>query len=328
MRPSASVNEALDLLERGGDRVVAEGGGESVTMHDDEIVLDDDAARTLIATQFPHWAYERVRPVKSVGTVNAIFRIGERHAARFPLVGNDPEQTRLLLEAEARASAEFAHASPFPSPTPVGLGRPGAGYPLPWAVQTWIGGADATINDPAGSESFARDLAQLIAALRDADTCGRTFSGTGRGGHLHDHDNWVEECLRRSGHLLDIRPLAAMWERFRQLPRSAPDVMNHGDLIPANLLVGDGRLAGVLDCGGFGPADPALDVIVGWHLLDDQRRAVFRAELASDDLEWERSKAWAFEQALGAVWYYLNTNAIMSQMGRTTLARILAATPI
>ena len=104
--------------------------------------------------------------------------------------------------------------------------------------------------------------------------------------------------------------------------------MSHGDLIPANLLVADGRLAGVLDGGGFGPADPALDVIAGWHLLDDGPRAVFRAELASDDLEWERSKAWAFEQALGAVWYYLDTNPTMSQMGQNTLARILSTTPV
>ena len=104
--------------------------------------------------------------------------------------------------------------------------------------------------------------------------------------------------------------------------------MSHGDLIPANLLVAEGRLTGVLDCGGFGPADPALDVIAGWHLLDDGPRAVFRAELASDDLEWERSKAWAFEQAIGATWYYVDTNPMMSRMGRMTLARILANTQV
>ena len=54
---------------------------------------------------------------------------------------------------------------------------------------------------------------------------------------------------------------------------------------------------------------------------------MFRAELQSDDLEWERSKAWAFEQALGAVWYYEDTNPAMSAMGRRTLRRILADSP-
>lgn len=297
-------------------------------MHANEIVLGDDAARTLIATQFPHLALGPIRRVDSTGTVNAIFRIGEGHAARFPLLGGDPDATRLLLEAEAKASTEFAGASPFRSPTPTGLGRPGAGYPLPWAVQTWIGGTDAAVDDPRGSVAFARDLALLIGALRDADTCGRTFAGTGRGGQLDDHDEWVEACLHQSEQLLDVPRLATLWEHFIELPRTALDVMSHGDLIPANLLVADGRLTGVLDCGGFGPADPALDLVAGWHLLDDRPRTVLRAELASDDLEWERSKAWAFEQALGAVSYYLDTNPTMSRMGQNTLARILAATPV
>ena len=54
-----------------------------------------------------------------------------------------------------------------------------------------------------------------------------------------------------------------LWDYFRDLPRIAPDVMSHGDLTPLNVLVGDGRLVGVLDCGGFGPADPSLDLIAG-----------------------------------------------------------------
>lgn len=80
----------------------------------------------------------------------------------------------------------------------------------------------------------------------------------------------------------------------------------------------------MLDSGGFGPADPALEVMAGWHLLDDGPRSVFREALACDDLEWERSKAWAFEQAIGAVWYYLDTNPTMSSMGRRSLERIIA----
>jgi hypothetical protein len=32
-----------------------------------------------------------------------------------------------------------------------------------------------------------------------------------------------------------------------------------------------------------------------------------------------RGAAWAFEQALGAVWYYADSNPVMSEMGRRTL---------
>lgn len=195
-------------------------------------------------------------------------------------------------------------------------------------MQTWLEGTDAGEQDSSFSVGFARDLARLIAALRDVDTRGRTFAGDNRGGDLLDHDDWVGECLHQSRQLLDVPRLTALWQHLRQLPRTESDVMSHGDLIPANVLVADGRLVGVLDCGGFGPADPALDVIAGWHLLSNKPREIFRTALGSDDLEWERSKAWAFEQAIGVVWYYADTNPPMSRMGRQTLSRIVSATPL
>ncbi len=297
-----------------------------MTMHEREIYVSDETARELIVDQFPRWAHQPIRRVRSSGTVNAIFRIGDKVAARFPLLGTDPAGTHDLLVREAAASAEFVRHSPFPAPVPMALGVPGHGYPLPWSVQSWIPGAVATDDDPSDSEPFARDLASLIAALRAADSQGRTFTGHGRGGELTDHDAWVEECLRNSVHLVDVPRMERLWQHFRELPRTSPDVMTHGDLIPANVLVKDMRLAGVLDCGGFAAADPALDVIAGWHLLEDGPRSVFRAELGCDDLEWERSKAWAFEQAMGAVWYYVDSNPAMSGMGRRTLARIVATT--
>jgi aminoglycoside phosphotransferase (APT) family kinase protein len=101
--------------------------------------------------------------------------------------------------------------------------------------------------------------------------------------------------------------------------------MTHGDLIPGNVLVADGRLTGVLDVGGLGPADPALDLVSAWHLLEAGPREVLRAALDSGDLEWERGKAWAFEQAMGVVWYYVASNPAMSAMGRRTLDRIMRA---
>ena len=217
---------------------------------------------------------------------------------------------------------------PFPGPRPVAIGNPGAGYPLPWSVQTWLPGAVAEDGAAAGSTPFALDLAALITALRETDTAGRTFERGWRGGDLRAHDSWVRTCLERSRSLLDVPRLSTLWEHFVELPRAAADVMSHGDLTPSNVLVADARLVGVLDCGGFGPADPALDLIAAWHLLDDERRATFRSALAPDDLEWERSKAWAFEQSMGAVWYYAETNLPMHTMGRRTLERVVADTSL
>ncbi|MGD0700258.1 MAG: phosphotransferase [Trebonia sp.] len=71
-----------------------------------------------------------------------------------------------------------------------------------------------------------------------------------RGGDLPAHDEWVDLCLLRSDGLVDVTALRRIWARLRELPRDGTgDVMNHGDLMPGNVLVSDGRLAGILDVG-------------------------------------------------------------------------------
>ncbi|WP_329124815.1 aminoglycoside phosphotransferase family protein [Streptomyces sp. NBC_01465] len=294
-----------------------------MTMHDDQVDVTTEIIATLIGEQFPQWSGKAIQRVPSTGTVNAIFRIGHDLSARFPLRLADAAEALAVLEQEARASAELAQVSRFPAPEPVALGKPGAGYPMPWSVQTWLPGTVAFDADSSGSDAFAEDLAVFIAALREAGTRGRLFRGEGRGGVLAHHDDWMAKCFKESEGLLDVPRLRQVWSHFRELPRTGTDVMSHGDLIPGNVLVTGDRLSGVLDTGGFGPADPALDLVSAWHLLQQGPRAVLRRTLGCDDLEWERGKAWAFQQAMGVVWYYVASNPTMSSMGRRTLDRIL-----
>ena len=302
-------------------------------MHTGQLSVSPETVRELVDAQFPQWRDLPVESVASEGTVNAIFRIGDRLAARFPLQPGDVASTRKSLEAEAEAAHELAGRTPFRTPEPVAIGGPGSGYPLPWSVQTWLPGAVATAEDPSTSTAFAKDLAEFIHGVRAIGTHGRTFRGEGRGGELPDHDAWVETCFDRSEEILDadtldLPRLRRIWDTLRELPPSpAGPAMTHGDLIPGNVLVSHGRLTGVIDVGGLGPADPALDLVGGWHLLDAGPRQVLRTALGSDDVEWERGKAWAFEQAMGTVWYYVETNPPMSRMGHRTLQRILADEP-
>ncbi|PWI17903.1 aminoglycoside phosphotransferase [Streptomyces sp. Act143] len=294
-----------------------------MTMHDDQVDVTTQTVAALVHEQFPEWSGRTIRRLSSTGTVNAVFRIGDDLAARLPLRLAGAAETLTVLEKEAEASAELAAVSRFPVPKPVALGKPGAGYPMPWSVQTWLPGTGASDADRSGSEAFAEDLAVFIAALRGADTRGRCFSGDNRGGVLAHHDAWMAECFEESEGLLDVPRLRRLWAQFRELPRTSADVMSHGDLIPGNVLVTGGRLGGVLDTGGYGPADPALDLVGAWHLLQPGPRDVLRRALGCDDLEWERGKAWAFQQAMGLIWYYAESNPAMSSMGRRTLDRIL-----
>ena len=296
-------------------------------MHPNQLTISVESVRKLVDAQFPHWRGLPIKEFASQGTVNALFRVGERLAARFPLEPGDVGLTRRWLESEAHAARELLGRTRFRTPEPVALGEPGEGYPLPWSVQTWLPGTAATDEDPGSSVAFAHDLGEFISGVRAIGTRGRAFNGKGRGGDLRSHDVWMETCFAHSERLLDVPRLRRMWSVLRALPRGAAgDVMTHGDLIPGNVLVCDGRLAGVIDVGGLGPADPALDLVGAWHLLQAGPRQVLRDDLNCDDLEWERGKAWAFEQAMGALWYYVESNPAMSLMGRRTLQRIMADT--
>jgi aminoglycoside phosphotransferase (APT) family kinase protein len=295
-------------------------------MRANQLTVSLATVRTLVDEQFPQWRRLPIQPVASDGTVNAIFRIGDRLAARFPLEPIDASAAQRWLESEAAAAQDLAGRTRFPTPEPIGLGQPGAGYPLPWSVQTWLPGVTAIDADPSDSVTFAHDLADFIQALGVIDTRGRIFSGPGRGGLLCAHDTWMQTCFQRSEGLIDVVRLRRLWDRMRELPRGTDsDVMSHGDLMPGNVLVSGGRLAGVLDVGGLGPADPALDLVGTWHLLGAGSRRALRNDLACDDPEWERGRAWAFQQAMGLVWCYVDSNPSMSRAGCRMLGRILSA---
>jgi aminoglycoside phosphotransferase (APT) family kinase protein len=89
------------------------------------------------------------------------------------------------------------------------------------------------------------------------------------------------------------------------------------------LLVADSRLMGVLDAGGFGPADPTFDLVAAWHLLDDAREVPGGAGVRRRRVG--TGEGLAYEQALGAAWYYEETNPAMHEMGMTTLRGLLAS---
>ena len=63
-------------------------------------------------SSFPSGGACLSRAIASQGTVNAIFRIGDEFAARFPLEPRDVEATRRWLETEADAARELVGRTP------------------------------------------------------------------------------------------------------------------------------------------------------------------------------------------------------------------------
>src|ERR1700722_16068180 len=127
----------------------------AVDMHDGQLAVSPAMVRELVDGQFPGWRNLAITAVGSSGTVNAIFRIGDQLAARFPLMPGNAAAVRRRLESEAAAARELAGRTRFATPEPVTVGEPGAGYPLPWAVQTWLPRVTALDEDPAGAGGAA-----------------------------------------------------------------------------------------------------------------------------------------------------------------------------
>ena len=296
-----------------------------MTMHPDQLDITVAAVRELVADQFPQWGHLDVTPVESHGTVHALVRVGPEMVARLPLEPSDPITKRAQIAAELGAAQRLLAVSPVPTPAPVALGEPGSGYPLPWALQQWLPGHSLLVADPAArSTVFATDLAGFIDAVRSMPTEGRVFTGDGRGGLLTDQDDWITHCVEQSRGLMETDALADLWERLREIPRHEPDVWTHGDLMPGNLISDGDRLTGVIDVGQLSVADPALDLQPAWNFLTAEARTAFRAALGTGDEEWQRGRGWAFAQAMGCLWYYRETNPVMSETARHTLTALLA----
>ncbi len=232
-----------DERSRSGDRQLRPGEVRLIHNHHVEITTEQVAA--LVAEQLPSLAGLDIRRVESAGTVNAIYRIGARVAARFPLQSADPAQLRERKHLEAAAAT-----------VPPRL--PGHGK---------------------GTNPHRRTRPRLPAHVDGPDMAVRLYS--------HPH-------LRK--------PLGRPRRRPR-IPHRAPR-----------------------STGGFRATDPALDLVAAWHLLADRPRERLRSRLSCTDLQRERGKAWAFQQAIGAYWYYRATNPEMAAMGRTTLERLRADT--
>lgn len=294
-------------------------------LHADQFDITTDLARRLVAEQFPVASGLPLVPVASTGTVTAIFRCGDELAVRLPL---QPGTSAAELDQEHEASRVAAAAlAPLRVVEPVFVGEPTADYPSPWTVVRWLPGRPVTTAE--ADTRFARDLAGGVRRLRALPLDGRTRRGTGRGGLLADVDAATREWLDENAALIEATPglslpgLLELWEDALAAPADDPWTWQHGDLMPGNLLVRDGRLTAVIDWSTCDVGDPAYDLMPAWNLFEAGPREVFLSELGADEAAVLRSRGWALAQAIGGLGYYRETNPGMARLGEVTLRRIL-----
>jgi aminoglycoside phosphotransferase (APT) family kinase protein len=277
----------------------------------------------LLAAQFPHWADLPIEPVRSAGTDNAIYRLGDDMAVRLPRIHWATGQP----DKEHQWLPKLAPLLPLAIPVPLAKGTPAEGYPWHWSVCRWLEGETATLERITDLRQAATDLAQFVAALQRVDPTDGPRAGDHnlRGVPLALRDRPTRAAIAALHGVIDADAVTTTWEAALQAPEwdRAP-VWFHGDLLPGNLLVEGGRLSAVIDFGGLGVGDPACDLMIAWGLFSGESRDVFRSAVAVDDATWARGRGHALSQALIFIPYYSDTNPVGVGSARRAIQEVLA----
>ncbi|CAN5413384.1 hypothetical protein BH10ACT10_BH10ACT10_20590 [soil metagenome] len=259
--------------------------------------LDPDLVARLLRQQAPHLADLRVRRSDTSGSSNAVFRLGDTYAVRLPRA--DEYAADLVTETDW-----LPHLGPSltaPVPDIVFAGQASDVFPRPWAVVSWVPGDLPADLDAQQQRALAATLGDFLRSLHAVDTCGLT-SGAGRWGYrcgepvTDEIDSWAERAADQLSDLFDPAQVRRAWRLLRDVPAaSAPPCWVHCDVSAENILVHpDGRLAGVIDFGGLGVGDRAIDLLYAWSLLDPPGRELLRTTSGADEATWTRARAWAF----------------------------------
>jgi aminoglycoside phosphotransferase (APT) family kinase protein len=261
------------------------------------IPVDAELVSRLVAEQFPEWAGLPVRPVADGGWDNWTFHLGSGMSARMP----SASEYALAVGKEHRWLPVLAPRLPLPIPAPLAQGEPGAGYPFPWSVYSWLDGEPARPDSIADPVRFAIDLAGFLSALQSVDAADGPRPGLHnwyRGGTLRTYDGEARRALAALDGHVDTGLAAEIWTAALDAPWDGTQTWFHGDIAPGNLLLRDGNLAAVIDFGTCGAGDPACDLAIAWTLLTVHGRRAFRERLSAGEAAWARGRGWALWKTL------------------------------
>jgi aminoglycoside phosphotransferase (APT) family kinase protein len=259
----------------------------------DEVRFEQDLVRALLRDQHPDLAGLALREVAG-GWDNQQWRLGTELAVRLPRT----ERAPALLRTEQKWLPLLADRLPLPTPVPVRVGEPSPLFGHTWTITRWVEG-DPADHAPITRIDAAGTLAGFLRALHrrapsDAPVNparGIPLAGLRDGFAAAPGDGASADAARET------------WEKALAAPvwRGAP-VWLHGDLHPANVIVRDGTLSGVIDFGEMCAGDPATDLSAAWLLLPaGAARRFFDAYGDVDDATIARAKGWAVLRAVGLI---------------------------
>jgi aminoglycoside phosphotransferase (APT) family kinase protein len=122
---------------------------------------------------------------------------------------------------------------------------------------------------PGGSRGRRRQVPRRAARPRPADAPANPFRGVPLAERAGNFAANVALLTGQAGQDQAERDtVLRVWDAALAAPGyDGPPVWLHGDLHPANILVNDGQVSGVIDFGDITAGDPAGDLSVAWMLL-------------------------------------------------------------
>lgn len=243
----------------------------SGTAPPDEVSIDARVVRALLESQHADLA---ALPLgrRHEGWDMAMFRLGDSLAVRLPrraaAVGS--------LEVELQWVPQLSAGWTFPTQRIDRVGGPGAGYPWPWAVVTWLPGTDAATT-PLGASAgpaLGRALAEVHrpappeAPFNSEQSIALEEREAGLLGALEA----VATAAPGRGLRLDRDRALSLWRAARAAPEPVPRRWIHADLHPFNIVSQEGDFGGIVDWADVAAGDPATDL--GFLHLDLPREGV------------------------------------------------------
>ncbi|KAB8167976.1 phosphotransferase [Streptomyces sp. 3MP-14] len=231
-------------------------------MTDAEIEITADLVRELLREQHPDLAGLAISEVPG-GWGNQMWRLGDELAVRMPRT----EQAPALQLKERRWLPVLAPRLPLPVPEPVRTGEPSARFPKLWTVMTWVPGEPLDHTAIRRGDHAADVLAGFLGALHE-EAPAEAPASEDRGGHPGECTNGFDQFFHSVVPDSLADDVRAVWDDAVAAPGWAgPPVWVHGDLHPANVVVADGTLAGVVDFDSLFAGDPAWDLAAAWVIL-------------------------------------------------------------
>jgi len=287
-------------------------------VHADETNINSNIVCSLLKEQFPEWLNLSLKLIKSQGTDNVMYQLGDDKVIRLPRTYG----SALSLQKECDWLPKLAPKLPIPVPVPIARGIPSTYYPHPWAICQFLEGSNPCIENRLDLQQASKDMAHFIDMMQKIPV--KSGPECRRGLPLDSRAQETRDAIQNVTEMYDAKLLNEIWDSMLAVPSwHGSPVWIHGDLHAGNLLAKNNLITAVLDFGSAGVGDPACDLMVAWTLLDTDSRKQFQEIIQYDDATWQRGRGWAFTMGLVAYPYYKETDPLLASIAKRALDEVV-----